>query len=658
MAYTAWEKTRQRNMAEWGIDLPQRPASFTEGDKYGTNLEKECLAFIREDCEGLRFREDLADCTDNEGDSIGKNQIPYNMEKDTDRLCFERAIHKFMRTGVAEDAFDIYFCYIELFIGKYGKSKELVEMLAEFEQNASSLLMKHRDHYSHSVYVFILGLAIFHNNAKLREQYQMKHMRTADATPNQVACHFLQYWGIASLFHDIGYPFELPFEQVKSYFGDTIKDVPFVSFKGMNDYGRFSEEECKYFSDLYQVKDKEQDDIESVTDLIAYVIADFLSEKYQCSREQLKTQVLDKKPSDPEAFNGFMDHAVFSGIVLYKQLKKVLGLEAIDRCHLDAISAITLHNSMFKFSVRNDMPLPMQEHPLAYLLMLCDELQCWDRTSYGRSSRAQLHPMWFDLTFQGNTMQAHYYYDARMEERKTKCKGTYTKMASAEGEYTADCKFVKDIEEIIEMNIPEADGMKLELLASFEKVDNLRKLNTYLSSSNFIHLYNFAVLVHGRSKKKKNPDITFEELEDYFNESTLEYQLSVIERTKNYAMYLDKVGMFYTDKSVVYEMVTAEDVKDEIEYSMGELEHIRWKEDKLSLGWKYSRDYVTGKDQDGKDIDDKVKRERARIHKDIMTYQDLDEETQNKDKEPLREMLPLLETMDGIRVYHIPGYQK
>lgn len=650
MAYTAWEKVRKINVEKYGINAPQQPKLFTENDEYTTKLEEECLAFIREDCEGLRFNPMYAECVDSEGDSIGKKQIPYNMEKDTDRLCFERAISTFMETGLAENAFDVYFCYLEMFIGKYCDSKKMIEMLAEFEMNASSLLMKHRDHYSHSVYVFVLGLAIYHNNAKFRENYRLTHMNGADVDEHEVAHHFLKYWGLTSLFHDIGYPFELPFEQVKSYFGDTIKGVPFVSYEGMKEYTAFSEEEKAHFKNVYE----SDYDFKSITDLLAYSMNLRLGEEYGCTVDYLRDDVMDLKPVSPDAFGGFMDHAVFSGVILYKQLVEVLGVTALNKDYIDSISAIVLHNSMFKFSVRNGKPLPMKTHPLAYMLMLCDELQCWDRTSYGRNSRQQLHPMWFDMTFEGEKIKAIYFYDDKYEAKKDTCTGTCTKMRKDVEGYSKDVKFIHDIEEIIELNIE--GSIELEMDVQFESVKKLRKLNTYLSSSNFIHLYNFAVLVHGRRKKVKDPNVTFEELEKYFNESTLEYQLSVIWRTRNYGKYLDAVGLFYTDKPVIYEMVDKEDVDDKIEVVMGEMEHLRWNEDKLSLGWCYGNAYAdkcVGKD--GKLEDDKALRERTRTHKDIVEYEELDEEAKDKDKEPLREMLPLLAQMDGIRIYKIPG---
>ena len=46
-------------------------------------------------------------------------------------------------------------------------------MLSEYESNGSSLLMKHRDHYSHSVFVFALGLAIYETNAHFRRAFNL-----------------------------------------------------------------------------------------------------------------------------------------------------------------------------------------------------------------------------------------------------------------------------------------------------------------------------------------------------------------------------------------------------------------------------------------------------------------------------------------------------
>ena len=158
------------------------------------------------------------------------------MQMDIDRLCLENAMERFLDSGSAQDAFDVYFCYLEMFVGSYGESRMMIEMLSEFEMNGSSVLMKHRDHYSHSVYVFAIGLAIYEANSAYREVYQ-KYYGFFDE--KEAAHHFLKFWGLSSLFHDIGYPFELPFEQVESYFevrGEKRKNNPFLSYRGMEKF--------------------------------------------------------------------------------------------------------------------------------------------------------------------------------------------------------------------------------------------------------------------------------------------------------------------------------------------------------------------------------------------------------------------------------------
>lgn len=189
--------------------------SIRKRDYLPDTLEAKAISFIRERCEGLRFDKSKAKSRDDsqmdfDGTSLENVKIPLNMEKDIDRLCLENSIDYFLKSGKKEDAFNVYFCYMEMFVGDYDKTRRMIELLSEFEENGSGLLMKHRDHYSHSVYVFILGLAIFESNVILRESYK-KYYNIKDE--HEAAAHYLKYWGLTSLFHDIGYPFELPFSR-------------------------------------------------------------------------------------------------------------------------------------------------------------------------------------------------------------------------------------------------------------------------------------------------------------------------------------------------------------------------------------------------------------------------------------------------------------
>ncbi len=86
--------------------------------------------------------------------------------------------------------------------------------------------------------------------------------------------------------------------------------------------------------------------------------------------------------------------AYFSATVLFKKLFEEMNVEMCTE-HLDALTAILMHNSLYKFCIAHyksegNKPFMAELHPLAYMLMLCDELQCWDRTAYGRNSKKKI----------------------------------------------------------------------------------------------------------------------------------------------------------------------------------------------------------------------------------------------------------------------------
>ena len=176
MAYTALEQMRKANRERFQTDVgPFEPAMYGAG-RAGSDLKSAALRFLHERCEGLRFSPEKAKDEAETGRYLGTsymaNQIPYNMQMDIDRLCLERELEHFIDSGVAEDAYTVYYSFLEMFMGAYGRSSKMIELLSEFESNASSLLMKHRDHYSHSVYVFALGLAIYETNESFRRTFQ------------------------------------------------------------------------------------------------------------------------------------------------------------------------------------------------------------------------------------------------------------------------------------------------------------------------------------------------------------------------------------------------------------------------------------------------------------------------------------------------------
>ena len=643
------------------------------------SLEGAALSFIRDLCEELRFDRSKAtsmsgDALDLDGTSLKAGQIPYNMEKDIDRLCLENAVARFLKSGKKEDAFDVYFCYLEMFVGDYQKTRRMIELLSEYEANGSGLLMKHRDHYSHSVYVFILGLAIYRANEKFRkvykEYYGIEQERAA-------AAHYIQYWGLSALFHDIGYPFELPFEQICSYFeveGDERKDRPFVAYSGLYRFIALGDEVKGALVDLY-----DGEIFDTTNDVFAYVLHQKLGEEYGFSEEQMRT-ILAEKPTQPNKFGHFMDHAYFSATILFKKLFEEMDME-VRAEHLDALTAILMHNSLYKFSIarykeKENKPFRASLHPLAYMLMLCDELQCWDRTAYGRNSKKELHPMGCSFDLSGNAIKAIYLFDereiAKINRFKDECiewlqnpekekapglkaySGMYIKKNGVSG-------FQEDIERIVDLS-----EMPLEVETGL--VEHIHAGNrSYLSDSNFINLYNFAIILNGRwgndgwksaklagqeEQYLSDPGVV-DEFTERFKTLSLEYKLSNINQAKAFAKYMNKIGCFYTDKAVDFELVEKFTGEELVE--IAKAEHQRWLQDHYDMGWTYGKP-------------DKAKRDLERKHWDMIpdfsgfevsdedaeqNYKRLDKATQDKDSDPMECMLAMLKLFDGLRIYRL-----
>ena len=676
MAYTAIETMRRKNQERFGSDLgPMQPPLYTNR-RARNDLKSAALRFLHNRCEDLRF-DAVKEAEENksgayQGMSLRPGQIPYNMQMDVDRLCLEKALESFIDSGVAEDAYAVYYCFLEIFFGQYRKSKKMVELLSEYEANGSSLLMKHRDHYSHSVYVFALGLAIYETSEAYRRSFRdFYHLE--DRKENEAANLFLEFWGLTSLFHDIGYPFELPFEQVLSYFEVDDKergeDSIFLAYRSVESLTGLDAAASDRFKELYGRR------FSTTSELLAFDIAKKLGRDYGFSEEYM-LDVLNRKPTRPEDFGYYMDHAFFSAARLGQELIRILKPENLTEKHVDALSAIMLHNSLYKFAVafykdkkpeKRKASLRMELHPLAWLLMLCDELQCWDRTSYGRNSRKELHPMAASFDFSGAAVSAVYYYDVAEHEKiesykrqraeweadpskkKPRLKA-YSDMAGDRPDFTAD------IERIVDLS-----SMPLTVRLELRKVNRKNK-RTYLSGSNFLHFYDFAVALHARRMPGKP---TKEEMEEKFNACSLEYRLSTLGRTRYFAAYLNAIGCFYTDKPVDFEMVTHFGAKDAAIFAP--MEHERWVREHQAMGWRYGKEYETLPLEVPKEQEKAARaalREQLRCHKLCMDgqlthdeirahYQRLPRVYQDLDWKPFNRLLELLKSMEGSKIYRI-----
>ncbi|MBQ6293379.1 MAG: hypothetical protein IJK77_05885 [Lachnospiraceae bacterium] len=675
MAYTALEKMRKVNRERFGTDVgPFEPELYGAGNE-GNDLRSAALRFLHERCEGLRFSPEKTRKEERTGQYLGtglaRNQIPYDMQMDIDRLCLERELENFIGSGVAEDAYTVYYSFLRMFLGTYAQSSKMIELLSEFESNASTLLMKHRDHYSHSVYVFALGLAIYETNEQFRRTFQTFYGFEPEQDEHAAAAFFLEYWGLTSLFHDIGYPFEIPFEQVLAYFEVDRRDRGpgslYLAYRDLDCLTGMSSAAKKHFSKLMGRP------FDSVEALLAYGIEKRLGEAYGVLEDYL-LDTIRSKPTEPERFGYFMDHAYFSATRLYQELAEVLGAEALTEAHVDALTAIMLHNSMFKFAIafykdkkKRRAPLKAELHPLAFLLMLCDELQCWDRTAYGRNSRTELHPMDAEFDLSRGMIHALYCFDAEESEKIGRYEEEYRaweqngsagdppRLKAFSDMAEKEQRFRTDIEKIVDLS-----DYPL-FVATFMRTADRKSKHTYLSGSSFLHMYDFAVAINGRYRYEGKEDgISAEQLERDFDEMSLEYQLSNINQVKNFAKYLNAIDCFYTDRPVDFEMLRS--FTEEQCAVFAPMEHARWVRAYRAMGWTAGNLYETAALDE--DTDRAALREQMRQHKLCINgdfgdleiarhYLQLPEADQGKDWKPFNSMLKLIRKFDGLRIYKL-----
>ena len=680
MSYSAIEKMRQVHLERYGQDVGPFAPPPIDRETRGMDLKSAALRFIEKRCEDLRFdaekEAEEAATGIYLGSSIAPNQIPYNMQMDLDRLCLKNELAKFIDSGVTEDAYTVYYSLIEMFIGRDGKSQSMVELLSEFESNASSLLMSHRDHYSHSVYVFALGLAIYETNAWYRKTFSKIYGFKDGGEGKESAHAFLEYWGLAALFHDIGYPFEIPFEQVLSYFEvdkkKRSKDSVYIAYRNVKPLVTIGRAAGTRLRKLYGRS------FSDVPALLAYGIAEKLGATYDISEEKLLRIIRSKAPH-PEKNGCYMDHAFFSACRLYQELVSILGADRIEKYHVDALTAIMLHNSLFKFAIvgykSDDLkaPLKAEKHPLAWMLMLCDELQCWDRTAYGRNSRTELHPMAVDFSFAGQAINAVYYYDINEQEKIKQYNLDYAaweengrdpknqpRLKAYSDMAEEKQRFCRDIGQIVDLrNCP------LTVKPSMRRV-NHRVKHTYLSDSNFLHIYYFAVALHSRYMYPgKGKKISQAEMESVFNSLSLEYKISNFNQVRCFDMYLNAIDCFYTDRPVDFDMLS--EFTPEMINAFAPMEHERWVRDHQAMGWTVGDLYETlpvDTDRTDEKTARKNLRECIRMHKLTLPphtdeetvlnhYFTLPKDVQEKDSLPFNSMLKLLKLYDGVRIYKL-----
>ena len=419
----------------------------------------------------------------------------------------------------------------------------------------------------------------------------------------------------------------------------------------------------------------------SIDELLAFDLTQKLGPFYGFSEEYL-LKTLKSKPVMPESFCGYMDHAYFSSLLLYRMLEETMETDTNEgsRTHLqdfgpalvDVLGAILLHYDLYTYSIASSTKpkFSMDMHPMAWLLLLCDELQCWDRTAYGRNSRKELHPMAVEFDFSENRIFARYLYDEKEQDKIDKYlwayvawkqngrQGVRPKLKAYSEMANEEKSFVRNIEQIVD-----TAAAPITVVCDTAPVNRGIK-QIYLSGSSFLHIHDFAVALNARfSPSEDEDDVDRSNMEKDFSALSLEYKLSNINQVKSFSRCLNEIHCFYTDRQVDFDMLEAF-TPQQIE-RIAPLEYERWLREHQAMGWRNGDLYerVPVPQGAGEKSYRTALREQTRCHKLVIDgeltkeqiishYEEhLPEYEKQMNYQPFNNMLKLMRKFDGVRIY-------
>ena len=314
------------------------------------------------------------------------------------------AMGAFLNREDDDAAFEVYRMFFDSYRiaveGERNPFIDLVDMLRSYEETAATLIDKQRDHFVHAVNVFATGLAIWAENPQLRDAFAAKvpedGYTSSFASPNE---EFFFRWGVASLFHDVGYPVEIVGHQINRFIriiadmdGSDVKVRARISYENFGELNHIAEiVPAETFCSAYRAANDDVGELDLMAplDLLAHSI----HRSFGCDLATVKA-ALDGFV-DTMAATGFIDHGYYSSLIVLKWYGFALQQSGGDPSRLfwpvlDAAQAIFLHNWYRNGLMKEPFSLGAMhaaDNPLAFLLILCDELQEWNREAHGILTR-------------------------------------------------------------------------------------------------------------------------------------------------------------------------------------------------------------------------------------------------------------------------------
>lgn len=538
------------------------------------------------------------------------------------------AIDKFLSQEVKTSAYDVYTSFFDCYRIQLqdGSFVDLLDALRSYEENSSVLLDKQRDHLVHSVNVFLLGMEIYTHNPSF-QTYFKQSLTSYEGMYDFGDEEFLYRWGMAALLHDIGYPMEIIFNQLKKFTGFIVEtngqnDVgPFLGFFNFASLDSiceilyksvFTKQFCNTLSSDITL------DPMRPTHLLAYRCYQLFDTEFITTKNAIEDflTVMQKK--------GFVDHGFFSAIILikwYGYLVQKSGQSADVLYHpvLDAATAILMHNyyrNTFMSPPFSLGKLSASTHPLSYLLILCDELQEWNRTVYGIKQRHSIFAEASDIEVTGDTLKVHF---------------LTSKGVMADNFGIEKKKFLQGIlclDDIFPAGIEITQTTSSDLyLRQILETDNI------ISRPLLTNLERMAQIIHQNHTAKRKQDglpveyPTWTQLPD-----TLKY--SNIRQARSIFVKLNNAKLIVADQPPEGARLVTELSPEQLEFLARE-EHDEWVAERFSNGWTHGE----------RDAEKKTSPY-------LIPYSSLSEEIKDYDRDAVRNIFSVLNAVD-LKVYEI-----
>ena len=523
---------------------------------------------------------------------------------------------------------------------------DLVNIMKDYEQKTGDLIERQRDHFIHSVNVFLLGLAIYSQNEKFRNVFKnyvkkseyKKFYKTKDNKFSDE--EFLYRWGVASLFHDIGYPFEIIGKQLNKFINDGVKSISntydvdvSIDFKDFNEFNSIVRLEPYDFADNYRARyhNSKIIDLFKPTEIMAHKIAHnfkFDNNQYHDLLKHLNNFVLYMKEK------GFIDHGFFSAILVLNSYGNLMQKYAKNKDFffypiVDSASAILLHNYYNKTLQEEPFclgPLFVESYPIAFLLILCDELQEWNRQPFGILDKQKYHVNDLNITISDENIDVEYILNSGsmgLGFNKEK-KGFIYKVLDIEGKVFPKGLSVTipenefEEEAMLDMDVSDIDAQDL-LLRTIEKL--ARRINSQYNDTK-----------DGKFEvRKDNVEIDEEKEKELFDALPSDLKLSNIRQARSIPKKLNMIGCEIVNESDEREAIT-EFLKKEV-MDLAILEHNEWMEEKRGIGWTF-----------GDEKDDKARKTPY-----MVPWKDLTPEMRQYDIDAIKSIPSLLESI-GLKV--------